>query len=258
MKNILIAIVLIFLYQFVAAQAGTPTFTSSDTLKLKNGVYQFQYSISEDSSPQFIDTNNVMINRGYKIIVLYENNSNVYYEYIRFTDSTLRSKYNEDRIYRIKKEIFEQLTRPLYSYYKGAIGGVYTVPFRLRDTFGDNFDFESSLSLQANVVFGWGSKYKKESWFDASIGLGVTGVNLNSNNSNLSNERTASALTISVGAVVKPAKLVNMGVFIGWDFLGKDDREVDWIYNRKTWIGLGINISFNQIKNDNPNKKDTQ
>lgn len=132
------------------------------------------------------------------------------------------------------------------SRFKGAEVGVYTIPFRLRGG-GDSFDFETSLSLQTNLILGFGRRDKEKSWFDASIGLGISSINLNSSNSNVTEDRTASALTASFGAVIKPAENVNFGLFLGGDFLNKNDRKTDWVHNGNLWIGLGINISFNKI-----------
>jgi hypothetical protein len=105
----------------------------------------------------------------------------------------------------------------------------------------------SSLSLQTNLVYGVGSKYKKESWADFSVGVGLTGVNLTSNNSDVKDNRTASAFTISGGALAKASKYANIGLFFGWDFLTQKDRSVNWVYDGKPWIGVGINISFQEV-----------
>ncbi|WP_026809924.1 hypothetical protein [Arenibacter latericius] len=106
---------------------------------------------------------------------------------------------------------------------------------------------------------GFGTRTKEYSWIDISLGIGLTGVNLNSDNSNISGQRTASAFTISSGIVVKPSKFANLGLFIGSDTLGANDRDVQWIYNRDLWIGLGLNVSFNAITTnqspDGENKK---
>ena len=169
----------------------------------------------------------------------------------------LKEKYNGvemDKIFTLTLEEFSQLTSPLYRIFKGTKVGAYTVPFRLRGV-GNNFDFESSLSLSANMIFGWGSTYKQESWFDASFGVGLTKVNLTKNNSLVTENRTASAFTLSLGGVVKPAPNINGGIFVGWDFLGADDRNVEWSYNKKMWLGLGINISLNEVKSENNDVK---
>lgn len=53
-----------------------------------------------------------------------------------------------------------------------------------------------------------------------------------------------------MGGVFKPAKYANIGLFVGWDFLGQNDNEVSWKYDGKTWIGIGINVSFNEVKTE--------
>jgi len=33
---------------------------------------------------------------------------------------------------------------------------------------------------------------------------------------------------------------------LGWDHLSSADNKADWRYNRKPWLGLGINVSFSE------------
>lgn len=244
--------------------------TESDTIVTINGSFYFKQSLPEEVSPQkqeFRENKNAVgkadIEYGHKISALYKKEISkgkydIYYKYWNFPElsgtegkSSKASIYNGN-IYSMPEDKFLQLTSPLYRRFKGFSVGVYTVPFRLRGIGGKDFDFESSLSLQSNFIFGWGSVKSKRSWFDASIGLGVTGVNLNSKNSLVTQNRTASALTVSLGALFKPTNYVNFGVFIGQDYLGERDKDVDWKYNGKTWIGLGINVSFNELKTNEP------
>lgn len=157
----------------------------------------------------------------------------------------------------MEKDKFRELTNPVYSKFKGFSVGAYSVPFRLRGISND-FDFESALSLQANMIAGFGSYISERSWLDLSFGLGLTGIKLNPDNSEVEEDRTASAFTTSFGIVVKPKPYANLGLFIGWDFLGKNDREVNWQYNKGTWLGLGMNISFNEVTTEKSpeNKKE--
>lgn len=119
--------------------------------------------------------------------------------------------------------------------YKGAIVVAYTIPFRLRGI-GDDFDFESSLSLQSNLLFVFGRRNHAESCVDTPFGIGLTGVNLNDKNSDVTEARKASAFTLSTGVLLKPTKFANLGIFIGWNNLGSHDKEVNWNYNKKTWL----------------------
>ncbi|TDX11306.1 hypothetical protein [Flavobacterium sp. S87F.05.LMB.W.Kidney.N] len=150
-----------------------------------------------------------------------------------------------------KVDIFEQtLPKYLFFYYakqqfqryKGVSVGMYTVPYKLR--IAKNCDFEAALSLSTNLAFGIGTRDSQESWLDASVGIGVTSINLTKDNSDATENRTATALTLSFGTVFKFAKNANLGLFLGGDFLNKNDRKMNWIYNEKLWVGVGINVAF--------------
>ncbi|WP_081212512.1 hypothetical protein [Salegentibacter sediminis] len=202
-----------------------------------------------------------------KIFFIYEDEDYVYYKYWPFNSDKLKKIYNkfihnhltEDSIvspnglgyevvnhFYMEKEKFRELTAPIYSHFKGVSVGAYTVPFRLRGIGGD-FDFESALSLQANMILGFGSYNSERSWLDLSFGIGLTGVKLDPKNSDVLEDRTANAFTTSMGVLLKPKPYANLGMFLGWDFLGRNDNEVNWQYNKEPWLGLGINISFNEV-----------
>lgn len=229
---------------------------------------------AKDTLPQYVD-----VYANYKITFMGYDTTNktnlVYYwywgvdtlgheDYIKKSNSNSSKKISKKRseissakryngkIFSMPYTKFIDITCPVYRRYKGCQVGAYTVPFRLRGIggIGGKFEFESSLSLQSNVVFGFGTYKSPESWFDLSGGIGLTGVSLNSKNSSVEKERTATAFTTSIGAVLKFNRWANMGLFVGCDWLGAKDREISWHYNGDLWIGLGINISFNSIKTE--------
>lgn len=263
LKILKIKLLLIGAFIIIYPSAFSENKVGNDTIiKISDKSYQFKYDLQGTNLEErvvltngkfmneFVSVGQYEVTQGYKIKVLYEKNGNVYYRYWNFRDSTKQKKYNGDKIFRMEKNNFVETTQPLYSKYKGAKVGAYTVPFRLRGIGSEDFDFETALSLQANVAFGFGKITQENSCFDVSWGLGLTRVDLNSKNSLVTENRTATALTTSLGIVIKPEKYVNLGVFIGWDFLGKNDQDIKWIYNNKPWLGVGINISFDEIKTD--------
>lgn len=242
--------------------------------QIQKGYYQFNQD-ELIGSPQINDADGVAheIYEGYriKVVKITANPVVIYYRYVPFHStkqtytrkfglktnkktvaSPLAAKFN-GKLFRMSETNFEFYTDPVYSRFKGVDVGVYTVPFRLRDIGGKYFDFESSLSLQSNLIFGFGRTTKAHSWFDFSIGIGLTGVTIDSLNSNLpasDGSRSASAFTVSTGFVFKPTPFVNFGVFIGTDLLGLKDRSTGWVYNGKPWVGVGVNISFNRVDTD--------
>jgi len=179
------------------------------------------------------------------------NKGKVYYEYLNFIDPDTLQAYN-GKLFMLPLDSFLIYTRPIYSHFKGLSAGLYSIPFRIRNLGGSNFDVETSLSLQTNLVIGFGSKYKEYSSVNFSLGIGLTAINITQENSSITepeDEQTASALTTSLGIVYNFKNRVNVGAFVGWDTLSGKDRNVNWIYNKETWVGLGINIKFEQVNN---------
>ncbi len=145
----------------------------------------------------------------------------------------------------IKK--FNNYTRK-YNYYqrfRSVRAGFFTVPFKLRL---NDFDFEQNVNLGMNIGFQFRiSKKFDDKWLlEPTLGIGLATVSLNPENSNLIGEdnRTASAFSISGGLVIHFTNNINLGLQYGWDHLGNNDREVNWIFDRKPWLGIGINIGF--------------
>ena len=171
--------------------------------------------------------------------------------------------YNKDidngknKIFEMSKVDFQSLTRPYYRFFRGFKFGAYTVPIRLRlakpkGLESNNFEFNSNLSLGANII-GRVSPFRRRenSYVDLSFGVGLTKVDLNSSNSDLGtgvydsiDVLSPSAFTITSGALVNLARNVNFGIYLGWDFLSTVDNKANWIYNKKAWLGIGINISL--------------
>lgn len=246
-----------------------PLLFAQDDFEVKSGnVYRFVTAQAQVISTQKkVDTKTngliiaeieryqVSIPWNAKVLVQMVDPDSVRYSYLTYSDSSSENfeMYNKGRpLFEMTLKDFKKYAQPVYQYYKGVTVGLYSVPFRLRGK-GDTFDFESSLALQANLVFGFGNSRSKESLFDASVGLGLSSINLDSLNSDVTEGRTASALTISLGAVVKLNRFANLGIFVGKDFLNARDRSTKWIFNKKTWVGLGINISFNEIATNKTN-----
>ncbi|WP_162628066.1 hypothetical protein [Arcticibacterium luteifluviistationis] len=238
-----------------------PTFaTGEEKINLRNGTYAFKYNVKSSQSllkSEDLDKGKLPeINRGNKIEVFYSTANEVCYQYIPFIDSNEMSVFNNKTIC-VPTEIFDQITEPIYSINKGVKVGTYTVPFRLRNK-ADNFDFESSLSLSANFVWGLGKPNSQEALFELSAGIGITSANLDSLNSDVSENRTATAFTTSLGLVFRPNSVANIGLFIGNDYLNQRDKETKWIFNKERWVGLGININLDAITTDNKSTKSKQ
>lgn len=221
------------------------------------GNYIFNVNSSVYKNNRQVDDNNG-IKEGYKIVVDSVEASTVYYKYWSFKDEKSdEGKSLNNKMFSMPKNDFKKITTKYYSFFKGFSAGGFAVPIRLRGK-GSTFTFDNELSLGANLLCGIGHHSSPYSYVDLSIGLSITKLNLTKDNSrNLTDSRSASALTFSVGGIAKLDKLfynimenknpINVGVFVGFDSLGATDRTVDWIYNKKIWIGLGLNIGINPV-----------
>ncbi len=207
--------------------------------------------------------------RGHIVKIVDLNDKEVFFEYLRFgkkedkateKQKALQKIYNFEnettKIFSLSKEDFKRLTKDFYNFWRGFEYGVYTLPIRLRRQ-SAKFEFDANVSLGANVVLGIGNRKKDYSFVDLSLGVGITKVDLDSENSMLGDSTSIfesievlspTAFTISFGAVFNLAKNINIGLYAGWDKLSSADNEADWIYNGKPWGGIGLNIVFSNKK----------
>jgi len=216
---------------------------------------------------------------GYKITVvnIVNNNTDVIIQYWewrqnnRTNTKTENRKFNNSffgfvsdsinhtiplKYFKIKSNLFLKVAKKYYNRWLPRTAGIYTVPYKLR--FKD-FDFEKDLNLGVSIGFPFRINRANESiWIlEPNFGIGLTKINLNSKNSSVLEDRTANAFTVSGGLLIRFSENINFGMFLGKDILGNTDRNVNWKYNKKTWLGLGINISLNTTKekNEEPGKQ---
>ena len=149
----------------------------------------------------------------------------------------------------INNKDFNRIATKFYNRNLPVTAGVYSVPFKLRL---NDFDFEQDLNIGVNIGFPFRTKRTLEkSWIlEPNFGIGISKVNLNEKNTNgtVKTVRTANAFTFSGGLLIRFSEKINFGVFLGKDLLGKSDSDTNWQYDKKFWLGLGLNISLNNPK----------
>ena len=222
----------------------------------------------------------IEIKKNHKIKIIDIVNDSIYFKYLLFSKpndtlsvSIKKEKnyyvFNEDitsnntKIFSLKKDEFEKLTQTLYNRFRGFKYGAYTVPIRLRKN-GDKFEFNSNLSLGANIIGRFGLRTKEHLFIDFSFGVGLTKVDLNKENSILGtigsdfekiDVLSPTAFTITFGALFNLAENVNIGAYWGWDKLSSADNKAQWVYNNKPWLGIGLNVGFSgKAKNSSGNQ----
>lgn len=204
-----------------------------------------------------------------QVKVLYSENDRVFFKYLVFPDDADKAIFNYDsnnkeRTFSMSKDDFNNLTNTYFNKFRGFKYGAYTVPIRLRNSKGI-FEFDSNLSLGANVLSRLSlNRFKEHLFIDLSFGIGLTKVNLNKENSNLGVEGSdfenidvlsPTAFTLSFGLLLNLAENVNIGAYCGLDRLSTADNKAGWIYNKKPWLGIGVNVSFSGKANNSNSEK---
>lgn len=198
--------------------------------------------------------NNFEIVAKQKVKITEVTEDGVYFKFIKDKriDSTDIRDNDGLKIYYLEEKQFRKLTGHYYNVIRGFRYGAYTIPIRLRKSSG-NFEFDNDLFLGTNVIMRLGVRSEEHLYADLSLGVGLTKVGLNADNSLLGTVGTdfentevlsPTAFTFTTGLLLNFAKNVNAGVYVGWDWLSSADNRADWIHQGEPWLGIGINIVF--------------
>ena len=230
--------------------------TAQENKLTTENIYYFNTSLNlNETNKLFVNTftnsTSAEVKKFHQIIVKSIKDDIVEYTYLNFTNEKNSKIYN-GIIYKLPLADFEKYTNLYYGRWRKFQVGAYTIPFRIRSK-NKNFEFESNLSLGANIIKGVNiSRFYEKGHVDFSAGIALTKIDLNEDNSSIKdiddelNTLSESALTFSLGVTINFNEYANFGIFYGWDFLdGNSQESVKWIHNKKPWIGFGINVSFN-------------
>jgi hypothetical protein len=155
---------------------------------------------------------------------------------------------------------FQAKTKRRYSMKPSFTIGTAAVPFKLR---GNPFQFSTDVTLGtvAGVKLRM-NPYTDENFYSFLAGFGLTNVNLDSSStSGMVNQgsivQNTASFTLSLGSVVEFSN-IQVGVFVGWDFINNNDR-IQWSYHGKPWVSIGLGYSlFNKTSSNQPSSAGTQ
>ncbi len=240
--------------------------------------YFFKSTLSHTVSKKILRLNendpipsDVNINQKARFKVSRVSGDTIYFTYLNYPSSSDKFRiYNSDsigiRTFSIDKKNFETLTSPYYNRWRGWNYGAYTIPARLRWV-NDDFEFDANLSLGANVSTRVGfNREKKFTYVDVILGVSITKVNLNPDNSILGDTTivdnvfrdvtslSPTAFTTSLGLLFTFTEKINFGIYSGIDLISSSDQKAKWIYNRRPWLGIGINIIVGDANKSNKNQ----
>lgn len=199
----------------------------------KEGGYVIKFwgwSISEKEKDSI--NKNLDINKSIKMSPLKNSNLEKYLNYNI-------DENGEYRYFFIPDWQFDNLTIAIESKID-PIYGITSIPFKIRR----GFDVTKDVALGAAV----GIKYRVFPASDFSVnlllGIAYSNVTLDSLNTNgMLKESTDKAAFTPYGGLVFDWKKVQLGLFMGADFLAKKDRN-NWQSQGKKWYGIGLGFSI--------------
>lgn len=212
---------------------------------IDNSVSGAEFKINSSNALLLSNDLDLIKNKNYSLTVTGIDDDIVYFKFWGFKDKNVDDKINGDNdvIYSMSIKDFKKSTSIVYNRVEWKMG-VFTVPIKLR--FND-FNFESNVNIGTNI----GAKIRidrrqeKGFAFEPLIGIGLSSINLNKDNSNIIDSSNLSAFSFNGGIIFHITDNVNLGAILGFDYLsGNDQKKYDWKYNGNGWLGLGINIAF--------------
>ena len=171
----------------------------------------------------------------------------VYFKFWKFVDKIEKQKEingeQSEIIYEMPLEKFSKMVNLYYNRVDWQVG-FFNVPYKLRFK---EFDFTSNINAGLNLSAKIRMNRRIENGFALApmVGIGVTGIDINTANSNSTTVAKLTAYTVNTGGLVYITENINVGILVGWDILSAtDQKNYGWKYNGKPWLGLGINFSF--------------
>ena len=202
---------------------------------------------------------NVTLFKGQNYILRVRNvvENTVYFTFWKFEDSVKQKEINgkeKDIIYEMPLSEFIKTVSIYYNRIDWQVGA-YNVPYKLRF---NEFDFTSNINVGLNLSAKIRYNRREENGFALApmIGIGVTGIDINTANSRSTVVAKPIAYTVNTGGLIFIKENINIGVLLGWDILSAADQEnYGWKHNGKPWLGLGINFSFSVADKNGGNGK---
>ena len=248
-KNLFLGIVLLLFLQ-VKAQQVNDSYMFNSSLLIKKMLLK-ENNFTQNKNEKF---ENSYEGQRFKIIKKMDSTVIIkFYDYRKKKDSLNTTRYVESKekdifFFELPLEFLEFSADKIYPIYAGEKFGLVSIPFKLR--LGDD-DFETSTNIGLNIGFMYRiNRRVKDRWIlQPNIGIGLADIPLNKSNSDVEAENRT-ALSFSLGLTLNISKDVNLGMFYGVDKLNKANQSVNWKYQNKRWLGIGINIGFSSKSED--------
>lgn len=256
MKHLILTLTILLTTQLFAQIRDTPKIGDYVTflIPLENPKYKDTCAfvntrlILQDGKVCYFDKNIIFqiidsLNGNYKILALPFKARN--FGGFKNTDSLKIKAYN-NTIHSVNiKDVNSAYKK--HEFQKRLQLGILSLPFKLRVQ--EDWFVEPSFNIGINL----GIRFYKDCYFQ--FGYNIENTNLNSENSNLTENNTASVLNLSMitGIMIEKNK-IQVGLYTGWDILNNQEK-YQWKHHKKTWLSIGIGYNIFKLAEGKRNNK---
>lgn len=148
----------------------------------------------------------------------------------------------------VERGTFERFSQKIYENGRSSYeltAGALILPVKMRFGGADrSFDFSKDITISTTGGFRWRVSETRENYFSALIGVGLSSVDLNPDNTKkiIDKSTDRAALTWIAGGMWDIDKF-QFGAFVGQDRISQPNQG-DWVYQGKTWLAVGLGYSL--------------
>ncbi len=178
-----------------------------------------------------------------------KNADTVIVRFWNWAEIDLRREYNySDSDEKVRKyflmsyQDFNDKSIKRYSRVPTFTAGTVVIPVKLRF---NQFDFSKDVTIGPTAGVRFRLSHYTNNYLNVLLGFGISSVSLDSisTGGKIKKGSDRPALTPSLGIVFEFIQNVQVGVFLGKDYIAKKE-DVDWMYQGKTWFSIGLGITI--------------
>ena len=133
--------------------------------------------------------------------------------------------------------------------------GSATIPIKIRPGNGENIPLDFYGNFNAGVGISYTFKNLKNLSFYSGISITSVPVDSLTTSGIITSPTNAAALTPTIGIIKEIGSNVQIGGFIGFDFLSRNLGK-NWIYQGRRWFGIGVGVNIFKISSGASNSSD--
>lgn len=173
---------------------------------------------------------------------------------LKYNRLNFDEKTGEKRYFLIAVNDFNLKSLRRYDKNMAPTVGTVIVPVKIRFS---KFDFSKDITIGTTAGLRWRMTNYSDNYFNLLIGIGITSVTLDSLSTygKIRKATDRPALTPSLGFVFEFHNNIQMGLFIGMDYISSKEN-IRWRYQGEPWLSIGLGYTILSKQGSSVEKKE--